>query len=406
MANTRKKTTTLPQLYFSVRGVCLYVSVRFNGVTSNSRSTGIKIGSGEKWERKTRTILNNDQSTAILQKRETDLTQIYYTIEGQNKTTNAHLLLDHLTGKTDHTEQIPTTLLGCFDKFIETERERLESEEIKPVTFNRHLVRRENMADFLEKKHKTKHLPLDQLNPIIGQQFSSFLKTQKRYGTETVNKDMAVFKRVLTFAHNNGWTNRNVLQGHKAESVKHKVKALSLSELRQIEALQNLDSTTEKVRWVFAFSCYTGLNHSDMRVLTPKDIQQQENGQWVLSQPRTKNGNERTILMPSEAVDIIKKYASHCEKTGLVLPAILEKDANKSLKFIQAQIQLEDFKLTTRVGRASFCSIMANLGVPLDMLRIATGHTNTQTLTKHYIKIKPETVVNAMSKAWEKSVNT
>ncbi len=399
MANLRKKAETLPVAYFRERGQYLHMAVKYSGVVSNYRSTGIKIANGEQWNAKARSIAHNDQSTAKVRKYETDLTHIYYTLSGKGQNTNAHLLLDYIMGHAEFTKQVPT-LLGCFDAFIDDQREAKDNGQLKAVTFGRHMVRRANVAEFLSFRYKTEHLPLDQLQPIIQHQYRTFLKIQKGYGIETINKDMSQFKRVLCFAVMHGWTNKNVFDSYHAEPVERNVKALTIDEVRKIADLQNLDPTTDKVRWLFLFLCYTGLNHSDLNGLQPKHLYKDTNGDTVLNKERTKNSMKRDVFLPVEALYILQKYEAHKEKTGFLLPFIIEKEANKYLKVIQALIQFERFPLVTSTGRKSYSSIMANAGAPLDILRHATGHTNTQTLNKHYVRINPATTNAAIKKAW------
>ena len=401
MANLTKKPATLPVLYFKVRDNHLHFAVRFRGKESNYRSTGIKIETGEWWSVQTRSIPSNDQKTAIIRQFETELRDIYYTLNSKRTGINAHLLLDYVTKKRDWTNDIPN-LLSCIDAYIESRKDELESGLISKITFGRFGVRRSNTAEFLTRKYKTHYLPLDQIQPIICTEYKTFLKTQKKYGKEVINKDLGFMKRVLRFAVMSGWTERNVFESYKAEPVERNIKALTLKELRQIEGLQNLDPTTEKVRWIFIFSCYSGLNHSDLRVLRPNHLEKLSESVILLRQPRTKNNKGRVVPLPPMALKILEMYADHCKKTGLLLPTELPQDANDRLKVIQAQMKFERFSLTTRIGRSTFSTLLANLGVPTDILKNATGHTNTQTLTKHYAKYHDETTINAVNEAWAK----
>lgn len=401
MANLRKKVSTNPKPYFKTRANHLHMAVKFGGKESNYRSIGIKIEDGERWHNATRSIIPNDQKTAIVRQIETDLNDIYYTFKAKRQTISANMLLDYVTHKRDWTNDIPN-LLSCIDAYIESRKDELESGLISKITFGRFGVRRSNTAEFLTRKYKTHYLPLDQIQPIICTEYKTFLKTQKKYGKEVINKDLGFMKRVLRFAVMNGWTERNVFESYKAESVERNIKALTLKELRQIEGLQNLDPTTEKVRWIFVFSCYSGLNHSDLRVLRPNHLEKLSDSVILLRQPRTKNNKGRVVPLPPMALKILEMYADHCKKTGFLLPTELPQDANDRLKVIQAQMKFERFSLTTRIGRSTFSTLLANLGVPTDILKNATGHTNTHTLTKHYAKYHDETTINAVNEAWAK----
>lgn len=401
MANLRKKVSANPKPYFKTRVNHLHMAVKFGGKESNYRSIGIKIEDGERWHNATRSIIPNDQKTALVRQIETDLNEIYYTFKAKRQSINANMLLDYVTNKRDWTNDIPN-LLGCIDAYIESRKDELESGSIKKITFGRFRVRRNNIADFLTRKYKTHYLPLDQIQPIICTEYKTFLKTQKKYCKEVINKDLGFMKRVLNFAILNGWTERNVFGTYKADPVERNIKPLMLKELRQIEGLQNLDPRTDKVRWIFVFSCYVGLNHSDMRVLRPQHLEKRSDSVILLRQPRTKNNKGRVVPLPPVALKILEMYSDHCKKTGLLLPTELAQKANDRLKVIQAQIKFDRFPLTTRIGRSTFSTLLANLGVPTDILKNATGHTNTQTLTKHYAKYHDETTINAVNEAWAK----
>ncbi|WP_273210547.1 tyrosine-type recombinase/integrase [Runella zeae] len=401
MANLHKKPSTLPKPYFKIRVNYLHLAIRYAGKESNYRSTGIKIDQGERWHNPSRSIIPNDQKTALVRQIEANLGDIFYTFKAKRQSISADMLLDYVTNKRDWTTDIPN-LLGTIDAYIESRRDELESGIICKITFGRFIVRRQNTAEFLARKYKTNHLPLDQIQPIICTEYKTFLKTQKRYGKEVVNKDLGFMKRVFSFAVMNGWTDRNVFESYKPEVVERSIKALNLKEVRQMMNLSNLDPTTDRVRWVFLFSCFCGLNHSDMRVLKPKHLETLTDGKIVLRQPRTKNNRSRVTPLPPIALNILKMYESHCEKTGFLLPTELPQDANDRLKVLQAQMKLERFPLTTRIGRATFSTLLANLGVPTDILKNATGHSNTQTLRKHYTDYYDETTINAVWEAWNR----
>lgn len=181
MTNLTKKPATLPVLYFKVRDNHLHFAVRFRGKESNYRSTGIKIETGEWWSVQTRSIPSNDQKTAIIRQFETELRDIYYTLNSKRTGINAHLLLDYVTKKRDWTNDIPN-LLNCIDAYIESRKDELESGLISKITFGRFGVRRSNTAEFLTRKYKTHYLPLDQIQPIICTEYKTFLKPKRSMG--------------------------------------------------------------------------------------------------------------------------------------------------------------------------------------------------------------------------------
>lgn len=390
---------TLPVLYCKIQEKYVYIAVRYDGVTSNYKSTKIPLKGREKWDKKTKTIKGNDKKTGLLRSFETRLEELFYELNGQKISLNANLLMDYLWGLKDPYNDIPN-VLGVLKEYVQLKKGEFEAAIIEKVTFGRYLKRLENFESFLVYKYKTKNLSLDQITQAIGKEYQNYLLTQKRYKPEIVNKDIGCMKAAFVYAVEKEWISFNPFRSVKLLAVQKNVKALTLEEVQQIIQLQHLDPKTEIIRDNFIFCCFTGLNYSDLRQLKPEHIAPSD-GLLTLTQPRTKNNNPKLVLLNQIAISLIEKYASHCQKKGLVFPTYPDQKANDRLKVIAAQIGFKRFKLTTKIGRSTFSTLLANAGVKNDVLIRATGHTNTQTLEKHYISVYDKTVKEAQKSAWE-----
>ena len=134
----------------------------------------------------------------------------------------------------------------------------------------------------------------------------------------------------------------------------------------------------EQIRDVFIFSCFTGLNYSDLSILTPKNVHYHEKGTLpsiVLNRPKT--SIQVNILLFQVPLKIIDKYKT---MSGTLLPVTSNQKANAYLKVIGTLCGISK-NLTFSVARNTFVStITYSNGIPLDVISKMLGHTNINTV--------------------------
>ncbi len=398
---TMKKLHNVPTLYYRQKGDYLHFSVKYKGITSTTRTTGIKIEPNERWSAKTKTIEGSEVKTIDIREFETKLNTMYLKFKSLGRNITPKLLLDCICNQDHFTNEIPN-LMGAIDSYIETQREEFENDKITAITFRRHAVRRRNVIEFLEAKYKTTNLLLDQVKPIIGKEYASFLRNTKKLGVSTVNKDLGCLKAVLSNAVLNEWVTHNVLSHWKRTREKTTIIFLTVNEVDTLKNLTITDPTLNSVRWIFIFGCYCGLSYKDLQLLKTDHLHTDSSGEFFIQKNRKKSDIKSTVSLSKTALEILARFHEHSTKTGFLLPTLSLDKYNQYLKALQSQAEISRLKLSSKISRNTFATVMINNGVPAEILKNATGHTNTYTTLKHYASVHESTTIEATKNALAK----
>lgn len=156
-----------------------------------------------------------------------------------------------------------------------------------------------------------------------------------------------------------------------------------------------VDSDTERtVRDGFYVSCKTGLRHSDLVKLLPSNFQPREGGGYFLNYVSKKTRIQSTIPCSEETkqkVEWLHKHGKEIVSIGYyneIVRTLAERagiDSEVSVFKAGKELSGPKYKyLSSHSARISFCTILADLRVPiLDIARLA-GHKETTT-TMRYI---------------------
>lgn len=161
--------------------------------------------------------------------------------------------------------------------------------------------------------------------------------------------------------------------------------------IKELERLEQVDCTSDYERYVldeFLIGAYTGMRISDAREVS---VENMTNG--YLSYVSIKTGIHAVVpLKPGiaervervQANDLTVTLAGYnkilrrlCKKAGLTERVAIYKggknDKGEKWQFI-----------SSHSARVSFCTNLANLGVPMNQISIMCGHTS-QTMTERYV---------------------
>jgi site-specific recombinase XerD len=149
---------------------------------------------------------------------------------------------------------------------------------------------------------------------------------------------------------------------------------------------------------------YTGLSYCDLNALTKNDIQLSINGNKIIKISRKKTREYCMIPLISKAETIIEKYNNHPKvlKSVLALPVISNQKINQYLLEIQKELKITK-KMTCHVARHSFATNALEMGVPIETVSKALGHSSIKT-TQIYAKVT-ETKLNQDFKLFENGIN-
>ena len=162
---------------------------------------------------------------------------------------------------------------------------------------------------------------------------------------------------------------------------------LTQEEIGRIRKLPIASDRLDRVRDLFLFMCYTGLEWADIVNLKKEDVKENENGQLYITKRRIKTGIEYTTILFEDAVEIWKLYKGE-------LPVISPQKFNKYLKEIVEEARI-DKTTTSLTARHSFaCYLLNEKKLSTEVVQKMLGHAS-QKETLHYAKLLDNTVFNA-----------
>lgn len=228
--------------------------------------------------------------------------------------------------------------------------------------------------------------PSKQVTEITNGVISNFYADlNQKYESTTAAAMMVKLKTIVTFALDNNKLKINPFNGVKISKRTKEVEFLTESEIKTIKE-KNLNGRLAKVRDLFVFQCFTGLAYVDMANLTPEDYQMNGN-QIYIKKARQKTGVTFTTVLFDEAAEIVKRY-------NFQLPVLSNQKYNSYLKEI-ADVCGISKSMHTHIGRHTFCTLMLNKGLSIEVVAKMAGHSNTKQ-TLHYAKMLDETVLKAV----------
>lgn len=164
----------------------------------------------------------------------------------------------------------------------------------------------------------------------------------------------------------------------------------------EVETLENISIPDEKdnlkkVRDCFLFSCYTGLRHSDLKALTKKDIDWDNNSIELVS---LKDVDLLSVPLVNKSREILLRYVD--DSRELALPVFSNQKTNQYLKelgflakldrevtktyYVGREKRTDRFELwellSTHVGRRTFITRAIELGIAPDVVMSITGHSD------------------------------
>jgi integrase/recombinase XerD len=172
---------------------------------------------------------------------------------------------------------------------------------------------------------------------------------------------------------------------------------LNLDDINKIEQYIPLSETYSIVKDGFLFMCYTGLSYSDLQQLKLENINSTINGNKIIKISRKKTNEYCMIPLVNRALQIIEKYSNHpfVVNNGYALPVISNKKMND---YIKEMVKIIGIKKTVscHVARHSFATNALEMGVPIETVSKALGHSSIKT-TQIYAKITESKLCNDFS---------
>ena len=317
----------------------------------------------------------------------------YHELMRDKESVTCESLKNKLLGKGERTRM----LIPIFEDH-NNRMEKLIDKEFAQGTLTRYKTCLKHTKAFLKWKFNISDIDIQKIDYAFLNDFELFLRAERDCNNNSAVKYIKNFGKIIRICIANGWINRDPFLNYSSSF--NEVTRVFLNE-QEIERLFNKDFKNERlsqVRYIFLFSCFTGLAYIDTQKLTQDNINIGLDGnKWIYTK-RQKTKTTSNIPLLSKAEEIIERYKGHpaCLNSGRLLPVLSNQKMNAYLKEIADLCDINK-ELTYHIARHTFATtITLSNGVPIESVSKMLGHKNIKT-TQHYAKILDKKVSEDMS---------
>jgi site-specific recombinase XerD len=373
----------------------IYLRISVNGERAEL-SVNRKVAP-QKWDARLQRAVGRSESARALNDYldsvENQVKKNFNVLHDRQKDISASILRDMQIGKyiKDH------TLISVFEtnnKLVEQE----EGSKYSRSTIDQYSTTLNRLRIFLEQQYDCKDIILTKLDLTFIRRFEIFLKMEYGIHHNTIMKHLKQVKKVIHFAMEMGYLDRDPFFSHKTAYKNVSREFLTADELGRIEDHTFRIKRLEQVKDVFLFVCYTGLAYSDLKTLTRDNLSKGIDGKtWIIYERKKTDVQARIPLLPM-AQTLIDKYENdpECSAENKILPVRSNQKLNSYLSEI-AEICAINKHITMHLGRHTFATtVTLTNGVPIESVSKMLGHTSLKT-TQIYSKV----IDNKVSKEME-----
>lgn len=137
---------------------------------------------------------------------------------------------------------------------------------------------------------------------------------------------------------------------------------------------------------IFLFGCYTGLRFSDLMSLEWSEIRQSEKGFIIRKLPQKTRKKKIYVELPLFSLFQGKPELLLDQNKDRPLPSLSNKSFNDNIRTIAKYLGIEKH-LTAHSSRHTFGTLLADKGVPIEIIRSLMGHSSVVT-TEVYSKVR------------------
>lgn len=248
------------------------------------------------------------------------------------------------------------------------------------------------IKEFFE-KIGVEDIPLKKLNYAFIVDFEQYIRTYRpatRMGCANngTMKHMERLKKMSRLAVKLEWLEKDPFINFKLRFEKVERQFLTEGELQLIEETSFKVPSTQQIKDLFVFACYTGLSFIDVQELNADHLVKGMDGNDWLFTKRAKTDEPLKIPLLPKAKEIIDKYKDDPSlfENGRLLPMYSNPMINRTLKDIATACGIRK-KVTFHVARHTFATaITLSNGVPIETVSKLLGHTKLST-TQIYARV-------------------
>jgi len=218
-------------------------------------------------------------------------------------------------------------------------------------------------------------------------EFDNFLRGKKLM-QNTIHKHHKNLQRFVTIAVKKKFlkSDENPYSDFSSKKVSGTRENLTIDELKRIEELVFPLAGFEQistVRDMFLYAAYSGMRYSDVIDLSPKDIEETEDGLTVrFTQKKVEYTRPIEVVLPlyllfeGKPQNIIRKY--YPKNKGIVFPTISNQVVNRHLKSIAVMARINS-PLSFHVARHTFGTLLADITANPYLIMQLMGHSDIKT---------------------------
>ena len=249
------------------------------------------------------------------------------------------------------------------------------------------------IKDFLKEKMSIDDILLKKLNYAFIIDYEQYIRTYRpatRMGCANngTMKHMERLIKMSRLAVKLEWLDKDPFINFKLRFEKTERQFLTEQELKRIEETNFKELSTQKIKDLFVFACYTGLSFIDVQELKADHLVIGMDGNDWLYTKRTKTDEPLKIPLLPKAKEIIDTYKDGPSlfEIGSLLPMYSNQMFNRTLRDISKACGIRK-KVSFHVARHTFSTaITLSNGVLIETVSKLLGHTKLST-TQIYARV-------------------
>lgn len=320
------------------------------------------------WNKKSQLSRKNHKTNLKLEKLKSVIYESLNSLIDEKKSIDIIDLKNRLNKKT-HTP----TLLHLVDKH-NNEMSLQVPKKYSKGTLKNYFTLRKHLLAFITKSGINQKIK--SINHRFIKEFENYLLTNTFNNVNGSIKVLQNLKKITNQALAYGLINKDPFALIKFKKQPFKRGYLSKQEIERIEGIEVI-KTTNLVKDLFLFSCYTGLSFRDISLLKTKDINfENDNSIWI-KKAREKTKKIYMVPLINRAKEILSKY--YIQENILVFKSITNQTLNLHLKRIVENCEINK-KVTFHMARHTFATtITLNNNVPIETVSKMLGHSRIRT---------------------------
>jgi len=321
-----------------------------------------------------------NQQNLIIENCRSRLNKVFIDYELQNKRLTPELLRN---------EYKNPSLRIDFHKFLEEAINERKGESA-PRTISRDQVFQRRLKEF------RKDIAFSEIDAEFVEQFRRWLKRTHHNETNTIHKQLKVFRLYLNIAKRKGIIKENPFVSVRVKKEKTERVFLEENELKKlwesyVSGKYTKDPAKQMVLRHFLFMCFTGMDYGGVRESARFDNLFGETLIFIREKTMTRKKETTKLPLTSKAIGLIHDEGN---KEGYCFATYAEPRMNKVLKLLAEDHKINK-RITTHVGRHTFATLFIQKTADVATLQKLLGHSSITT-TMVYVHITDQQINKQM----------